>query len=273
MRLAALYCTALAAFALMTTAISGAAAQSVDGASGREPPEYREIVKQGTQEFELGNFAEARSLFERAHVMFPNARTLRALGLAEFELRNYPAASRHLKEALASDVKPLSAEARHSTESVLRRTNAFLGEVRLEIDPPGATVLLDGQPLENPTEELVLPVGDHLFEFTATGRATQRRTLSIVGGEKQSVRVVLTPLETQRREVSSAGASSDGPSSERRPTDTPVYRKWWLWTTIGVVAAGGVVAAVLLTRRDPEERYVARETPNTPPGLGLTLPR
>jgi tetratricopeptide (TPR) repeat protein len=30
---------------------------------------------------------------------------------------------------------------------------------------------------------------------------------------------------------------------------TPVYRKWWLWTIVGVVAAGGAVtAAVLLTR-------------------------
>jgi hypothetical protein len=34
-----------------------------------------------------------------------------------------------------------------------------------------------------------------------------------------------------------------------RPERTPVYKRWWLWTIVGVVVAGGAVtAAVLLTR-------------------------
>jgi tetratricopeptide (TPR) repeat protein len=30
-----------------------------------------------------------------------------------------------------------------------------------------------------------------------------------------------------------------------RPAPTPVYKKWWLWTIVGVVVAGGVVGGVL----------------------------
>lgn len=30
--------------------------------------------------------------------------------------------------------------------------------------------------------------------------------------------------------------------------DTPIYKKWWLWTVVGVVAAGAVTGIVLATR-------------------------
>jgi hypothetical protein len=29
-----------------------------------------------------------------------------------------------------------------------------------------------------------------------------------------------------------------------------VYKRWWFWTLLGVAAAGGVTAAVLLGRKD-----------------------
>jgi tetratricopeptide (TPR) repeat protein len=34
------------------------------------------------------------------------------------------------------------------------------------------------------------------------------------------------------------------------PARRPVWRRWWLWTGVGVVVAGGVVATVLLARPD-----------------------
>ena len=37
------------------------------------------------------------------------------------------------------------------------------------------------------------------------------------------------------------------PGPRPEDTETPVYKKWWFWTGIGVVVAGGIVAAVLLT--------------------------
>jgi hypothetical protein len=37
------------------------------------------------------------------------------------------------------------------------------------------------------------------------------------------------------------------------PARRPIYKRWWFWTGIGAVVAGGVVAAVMLTRSsDPQ---------------------
>ena len=38
------------------------------------------------------------------------------------------------------------------------------------------------------------------------------------------------------------------PTLEPRTTQTPVYKKWWFWTTIAVVAVGGGVGIYELTR-------------------------
>src|SRR5262249_21776794 len=40
-------------------------------------------------------------------------------------------------------------------------------------------------------------------------------------------------------------STSVGPGGP--PESTPIYKRWWLWTAIGVVAVGAVVAAVALS--------------------------
>jgi hypothetical protein len=45
-------------------------------------------------EFEAGHLEDSRALFTRAHSTQPNARTLRGLGIAEFELRKYVESAR-----------------------------------------------------------------------------------------------------------------------------------------------------------------------------------
>ena len=66
---------------------STAAAQQ--GRAAAPPRGYDEAVETALAEFEAGNYAEARSQLFKAHSIFPNARTLRALGKAEYELKNY----------------------------------------------------------------------------------------------------------------------------------------------------------------------------------------
>src|SRR5262245_44373834 len=76
-------------------AASSGAAQSA--APAKEPAGYRQIVSRAVREFDAGNYAEARGLFNRAHELQPNARTHLGLGLAEFELRNYGTSIDHLE--------------------------------------------------------------------------------------------------------------------------------------------------------------------------------
>ena len=96
-----------------------APAAPASGASADlEPAGYRDTVERAVLEFAAGHFEESRALFARAHALFPNARTLRGLGMAEFELRNYVIAIEHLEAALANQARPLDEDLRR-IEAVL----------------------------------------------------------------------------------------------------------------------------------------------------------
>ncbi len=180
------------AFSTLVSAQSGAKAKP---AAEAPPPGYTAAIRDAVNELELGNFAEAREQFRRAHVLRPNARTLRGLGIVEFELRNYGESAAFLQEALDSEVTPLDARMRAETEKLLERAKGYLGEVHVAMVPDVATVTVDGTVMElGPSGTLVLEVGDHVFEFHAEGRLSTKQTVSVKGGERESLRVVLRPL-------------------------------------------------------------------------------
>jgi hypothetical protein len=86
---------------------------------------------------------------------------------------------------------------------------------------------------------ILLEVGEHTLEVHAPGRSPERRVVQVKGGERTHLRVALAPLPVE---------GETRPASERAD-GSPVYKKWWLWTIVGVVVvAGGTTAAVLLTR-------------------------
>src|SRR5687768_5799987 len=104
-----------------------AAAQPAARADAREPSGHRKTANRAVREFDAGNYAEARGLFNRAHDVFPNARTHLGLGLCEYELRNYGTSIEHLEQALASQVKPLNQQLRKSAEDVLGKARDLIG--------------------------------------------------------------------------------------------------------------------------------------------------
>lgn len=80
----------LVLFVLMAVAVlstpSVGTAQSRRESTQKEPAGYRDAIDTALQEMGLGNYEEAREQFARAHALSPNARTLRGLGISEFEL-------------------------------------------------------------------------------------------------------------------------------------------------------------------------------------------
>lgn len=157
-----------------------------------EPVGYRALIDEALAEYEAHNFAEARSLFYRANALYPNARALRGLGMAEFELRNYSDSASSLQLALQSATLPLEGELRAETERLLARARGFVAKLSLALEPGLATVVVDGTPVQlGPQGSLVLEVGDHVLEFRADGYAAERRVLKVQGGEEQTLRVVL----------------------------------------------------------------------------------
>ncbi len=235
------------------------------------PAGYRAAIDTALQEVEYGNFEEAREQFARAHALFPNARTLRGLGIAEFELRHYVVAVQHLEQSLASSVKPIEGRMRDETESLLARAKAYIGELRLSVEPTHATLLIDGARSSAVSSQPIrLDVGEHVLEFRADGFASERRHVTVRGGTAGILSVQLAALGGPLAGRADANGASHGQPLERpRSEQQPVYKRWWLWTIVGVVVAGAVTGTVIALKPKDRTEYRALETENTPMGANL----
>lgn len=230
-----------------------------------EPAAYRVAIERAVDEFGLGNYEEAREQFQQAFALFPNARALRGLGMSEFELRNYVEAATALERALASDVRPLEGKQRDDTASLLARARAYVGQLRFDMKPKDARLSVDGVPKSlDASRALRLDVGKHALEFQAEGFASERREVSVRGGQSETVSVRLVPL-------GGAHATGEERGNADRAEPVPVYKRWWLWTIVGVVVAGAAAGtAIALTRANDEPtRYRGVASANTPVGFDL----
>jgi len=195
---------------------------------GDEPEKYRAVIDLALAEYRLGNFAEARAQFEYAHKLYPNARSFRALGMVEFELRNYGDAIANLEMALASPLKPLEGKRRDDAVKLLSRARGYVARLNLQIDPDAASVVVDGVPVKiGSTGSLVLEVGDHILEFRAPGRIAQKRPVRIASGEEQSLRVVLHEDAGLPRSRSAPMPCCPSPSGFMSPRAATSGSCWW----------------------------------------------
>jgi hypothetical protein len=258
---------------LLTLSSAVATAQSAGADGGRtESAEYKRVISRGLQEFELGNYPEARAAFSEAHKIFPNARTHRALGLVAYELRNYSECIEQLSRALSSKEKPLGGELRKSTEELLARTQKLVGRVQFDLTPATASVLVNGVSVALGVErKLILEVGDHLLEMRAEGYLPERQKLSVRGGEELRVSVELRPGEPLATHQSAGAVTPTPQPAQPSDSDRGGKRRWykspWLWTAVAVVIVGAGVGVGLALRPDPDTKVKASTgTENTPPG-------
>lgn len=238
--------------------------------SAAERAEYRRAIRDALEEFNAGNFPEARGLFTRAHQLYPNARTFRGLGFVAFELRNYRECVEFLEAALSTTERPLSDALRVSTEELLERARAMIARVRVDVSPAFESMLVDGVPVEpGPEQTLVLQVGDHTLEVRAPGYVSERRALRIAGGEALDLKIQLAPLASAEQAPGPRIAHDVAAPSPRedKPNEKRWYKNPWLWTGVAVVLVGAGVGTYFALSRDPGTRTQdPTTTPNTPAG-------
>lgn len=217
---------------------------------------YQALIDEGVLEFGAGNYVEARSLFERAHALAPNARTLRALGLCAFELKHYVQALDELQAALSDTRNPLTAELAQGVQRTLERARGFVGELRLRTDPADSRLLIDGQEREG--RVFRLDVGEHLLTASAPGYHSRDLRLSISGLQTQRIELVLTPLTSDVLQPAAAARTLEtqplaGPTAAEPLHDTSALtERWWFWSALGVVVVGAAVAVVVVATRQPD---------------------
>lgn len=246
-----------------------------------EPAAYRSTVREALSEYHAKNFPEARALFEEAHRLYPNARTLRGLGMTAFELRSYRESVSFLISALKEQVKPLEGNLRSETERLLTRAERFVGKLTIHVTPENAEVTIDGDRVwVSPDTPVVLDVGEHSLEFHAEGYLPESRSLYVKGREnviwtvalnKAPAPVAVAPPLPAPEDVARAAEPAEHGTrgvdfdAQERPTKQPLYKNAWLWSGVGVVVVGAVVTAVVLATRDPELSS-AQIGDNTPAG-------
>jgi len=208
---------------------------------------YAELIEGALREYRAHRFHEARSLFAKAHALFPNARTLRGLGLVEFELRNYAESAALLERALAEPERALTGPLRVETEQLWQRADGFLARFEIQSDQ-ALTIRVDGVLRERASgEPLTVLVGDHLCEFSSPGYVTQRRVLQVRGGEREPLQVALEALEVSPAAAARSQPSDEAPGSlplqpgTQRDDRSPWYKNKWLWTGAVVITAAAAV--------------------------------
>lgn len=255
-------CTLALSLLIATLSPLAAAAQSTD---------LQPMLDRGIALREEGKDREALEVFDRAYRDTGSARALTQRALAEQALGLWVKAAEDLSRALES-TDPWIEEHRGLLEGELGKIRKRLGRLDVQANVEDAKLHVNAErtfdlPLDEPVRVVA---GEVPIEVTAPGHLTVRRTVSVDAGALGRETVRLVPDSGQAADSGVAGTDDDatgltaqGPGGERGSadggTDTGGSR-WWLWTTLGLVAAGAAAAAtaVALTRDGGGEPDYAR---------------
>jgi hypothetical protein len=155
---------------------------------------YHEAIGRALQEFNLGHWTEAKVFFREAHARKPSARTLRGIGLACYESRNYVEAIDFLGQALQSTVQPLTPDMRAAANKLIEQSRAFVMRAAVELTPANAELFVDGKPVKLAADgSTLLDPGEHELSAMAAGYTTVQRRVNTEGGSERQLHLVLKP--------------------------------------------------------------------------------
>jgi hypothetical protein len=202
-------------------------------------PEYEQLIQRALAESAEGRWEEARVLFRRAHEAFPNARTLRGIGMVAYQLRDYTDAIHHLRLALTDERRPLSEEQRSQAQGLLDESYAFVARYNLSAVPEGAQLIVDGHAAERePDNTLILSVGPH-HVVARTATSSWEGRFIVRGGEQEPIPMLFEEanIPPPREQPPLPSAVEIVPSG---PPDTTVP---WI---LGVSGAAAFVAGIAI---------------------------
>ncbi|MBN1653740.1 MAG: tetratricopeptide repeat protein [Deltaproteobacteria bacterium] len=207
--------------------------------------QYKALVQEALFEFNDARYEEALALFERAHAINPNAQTLRGIGMAAFEARQYGRAIKALRAAFTNKKRPLTEKQRAQAENTLEKAKQFVASYRIEIKPPEAQLTVDGQAVTLPDDGiLLLDFGKHEIVAALKDYQTVTRQVVALGGREASLEIVLPVSQRERESRVEATETPKRESLEDTSGDAAVYRTLgWIGVASAVVALGGAVVA------------------------------
>lgn len=219
-----------------------------------EPTEqvsYESAIREAVRALHEGAWSEARASFQRAHELRPSARTLRGLGIAEYELQDHVNAHLHLRAAIADPRRPLDEKQKSHAERMLSSLRTQIGLYRVEVAPPSAEWTVDGAPPRLDDEgHAVLTPGQHTLTATAPEHQAFSQELTTRGGEKESLRIELPatpppPPAPQVAELAPTLVQEPPPLAAMEPQTEVGAPSRWPWVVIASSAAVTVLGLTL----------------------------
>jgi hypothetical protein len=215
------------------------------------------LFEQGLALSDEGKWAEALEVFQKSDeaapspvVQFNIAATLRALG-------RYVESNQRLERLISQSQgskTPIKPGLRKDIDQLQREVKEKIVVLRLQVDPEGAEVQVDGSPLKASSEgKIELDPGKHVFLVKKEGYDTT------------SVTKTLGPSDTEMRVT--APRSRVIETVVEKPVEVeverPFYTRFWFWAATGAVVVGS--AAVIYVATSPRDK----KEPASPPSASL----
>jgi hypothetical protein len=191
--------------------------------------EANEHFKRGIELVEEQAYEEAAIEFQKAYDISPHYSVLYNLGMAHVAMGHPVEAVDAFAGYLRDGGDAVSQSRRAEVEEEIKRQNARIAYVTMEIEPDGATVQLDDKELgRSPFIEPVrVGVGNHKIAASLDGYHSFEVVVTVAGEERKSVKVLLkrdeaVGLVDVRCPVPDVRISVDGQFSGQTPLSTPL---------------------------------------------------
>jgi hypothetical protein len=193
------------------------------------------LFKKGIEKFDGGYYRQAIKLFKQAYFHFPSPKIHTRIALCYKWLGNNLKAlehyERYLKLAKERDLAQKERVLIGKVKVEVKNLLLLLGQLRIEMKAPaGAEIRVNGKLLGTaPLSKLVrLPPGSVNVTAIKKGYYAFKRDLDLPAGKVTRVSITLVKIKPKVVKVS---------------VKTPVWKKWWFWTAVGVLAAGAAAGA------------------------------
>jgi tetratricopeptide (TPR) repeat protein len=203
------------AVALLCLIASVVLAPRANAQAPADSPQYRAAIDLAVREYSVGNWEEALLRFRNAHALYPNARTLRGMGLSAYELRDYVRAIGWLTEAVANPNNALTALQRTESETAIATARDYVVLLDLTLEPSSAVLTIDGvAPVRDASGKILINPGEHELVAQAAGYETLRRALRVNAGDRPALELELQPQGAQPASLAAPSAALESDSDE-----------------------------------------------------------
>ncbi len=231
----------LCALLLALQATSALAAPTPAASPPRRGADYqkaRVLFKEGIKAFDDGYYNQAITKFKAALKLFPSPKIHTRIALCYKWLGNNLMALQHyeifLKKAPKNPTKQRDIALRKRVvEKMIPQLLNVIGQLRVSIaKPEGAEVRINGKPIGVAPLNRLIRLNPGLIAVSASFKGYYGWKKDLVLKPKQTMKLPITLIKIKPKVIKKV----------IKIKATPIYKRWWFWTAIGALVAGGVTA-------------------------------